>query len=535
MSTKPHAYTDLDERDTLPVVIAKRAASTPDQTYVVDISNDCTFTYAEAHEWFLTWADAYRRAGVEPGDRVGVMLPNSLEAGAAWLGAGWLRAYEVPINNAYRGQMLHYGLADSGARLAIVAERFVDRLDDVIADLPGLETVVVPDVAGAAPRLRAENVRVLTGEEFLADARPARDLPVPMPWDVAGIAYTSGTTGPSKGAITPWGMLIFGTGLLDDLGPNDALYSPFPLFHMAGKGMLCHAAYMGGRVVMRESFDTGSFWPDIDEHGCTFTLVVPAMAQWLLAQEPSADDRGHSLREAVLSPVIHAFGERFGIRMRTHYGMTEAGNVMSRRTVTDDSPSCGRPRDGYDVRIVDEHDYEVPVGEVGELIVRTEEPWWMNSGYWAMPEKTAEAWRNGWFHTGDGFRRDQSGDYYFVDRTKDALRRRGENISSFEVEGIVNQHPDVAECAAIAADMELGEQEIKVCIVLRPQADLAPEALIEFLVPRMPRFMVPRFVEFVDALPKTEATMRVQKVKLREDALNDRTWDRDAAGVVVPK
>jgi crotonobetaine/carnitine-CoA ligase len=215
--------------------------------------------------------------------------------------------------------------------------------------------------------------------------------------------------------------------------------------------------------------------------------------------------------------------------------MTEAGNVTSRPLVTDESPSCGKPRPGYEARIVDEHDYEVGVGEVGELMVRTEQPWWMNAGYWNMPEKTAEAWRNGWFHTGDGFRRDEEGNYYFVDRTKDALRRRGENVSSFEVEAIVNEHPDVAETAAIAADMELGEQEIKICVIRRQGADLTPEALIEFLIPRMPRFMVPRFVEFVDEFPRTEATMRVQKVKLRAEALNDRTWDREAAGIVVPK
>jgi crotonobetaine/carnitine-CoA ligase len=525
---------DLDEHDTLPAVIAKRAEWTPEATYVVDLTNDEHFTYREAQERFLTWADAYRLAGIEPGDRIGVMMPNSLDTGAAWLGAAWARAYEVPINNAYRGHMLHYTLENSGSRMAVVAERFLDRLDEVIGDLPALEIVVVPD-ATSQPKLSSSSARVITGGEFLGEAKADHELPVPQAYDIMGIAYTSGTTGPSKGAVTPWGMLTFGIGLMDTLGPDDSIYSPFPLFHMSGKGMLSHTAYMGGKLVMRESFDTGSFWADIDREGCTFTLIVPAMAQWLLAQEPSPDDRSHALREAVLSPVIHAFGERFGITMRTHYGMTEAGNVTSRPLVTDESPSCGKPRPGYEARIVDEHDYEVGVGEVGELMVRTEQPWWMNAGYWNMPEKTAEAWRNGWFHTGDGFRRDEEGNYYFVDRTKDALRRRGENVSSFEVEAIVNEHPDVAETAAIAADMELGEQEIKICVIRRQGADLTPEALIEFLIPRMPRFMVPRFVEFVDVFPRTEATMRVQKVKLRAEALNDRTWDREAAGIVVPK
>jgi crotonobetaine/carnitine-CoA ligase len=203
--------------------------------------------------------------------------------------------------------------------------------------------------------------------------------------------------------------------------------------------------------------------------------------------------------------------------------------------VTDASPSCGRPLPGYEVRLVDEHDYEVPVGDVGELAVRTDQPWWVCVGYWGMPEKTVEAWRNGWFHTGDGMRRDEDGSYFFVDRQKDAIRRRGENVSSFEVESLVNQHEAVAESAAVAVETAPGEQEIKICVVAVPGAELDPGALIEFLIPRMPRFMVPRFVELVDALPKTEATLRVQKVKLREHALNDNTWDREAAGIVVPR
>jgi crotonobetaine/carnitine-CoA ligase len=215
--------------------------------------------------------------------------------------------------------------------------------------------------------------------------------------------------------------------------------------------------------------------------------------------------------------------------------MTEAGNVMSRRDVRDSSPSCGRPINGYDVRLVDEHDYEVPVGAVGELVVRTAEPWLLNSGYWGMPEKTADAWRNGWFHTGDGFRRDENGNYYFVDRQKDALRRRGENVSSFEVEAVVLSHPDVTECAAVGVDAGLGEQEIKICVVGRDGKPVDPVELTEFLIPRLPRFMVPRYVEQYDALPKTEATMRIQKAKLRETPLTPATWDREAAGIVVPR
>jgi crotonobetaine/carnitine-CoA ligase len=180
------------------------------------------------------------------------------------------------------------------------------------------------------------------------------------------------------------------------------------------------------------------------------------------------------------------------------------------------------------VRIVDEHDQPVGVDEVGELIVRTDEPWVLNSGYYGMPEATATAWRNGWFHTGDGFRVDADGNYYFVDRMKDAIRRRGENISSFEVEALVVQHPDVAECAAIGVPSEFSEDEVKVCVVLHAEVTLSAADLVTWLEPRMPKFMIPRYVEFVDGLPKTEATMRTQKAKLRDHAINANTWDREA-------
>ncbi|HUE38250.1 MAG TPA: AMP-binding protein [Candidatus Binatia bacterium] len=530
---RPHAYADLDDRDTLPGIIARRAAATPDRIYLTDITARRSLTFGDAHERFLTWADALRRAGVSPGDRVGVMMPNSFDTAAAWLGTAWLRGYEVALNNAFRGEILKYFLNYTGISLAIVAARFLERFAEVAAEAPALRTIVVPDAA--AQPSKVGEVRILTRKEFLGDARPATDLAPPEPHDVMSIAYTSGTTGPSKGVVMPWGMLHLGVALLDDLGPEDVFYSPFPMFHMTGKAAIAQAAYMNGRDVFRESFDTGSFWRDIDEHRCTFTLVVPAMAHWLLAQPGSSDDRHHALRKVLCTPIVAGVAERFGVSVRTHYGMTEAGNVMTRREVKDSSTSCGRPVPGYEVRLVDEHDYEVAIGEVGELVVRTSEPWRTCLGYWNLPEKTAEAWRNGWFHTGDAFRRDADGNYFFVDRKKDALRRRGENISSFEVETLVGRHPGVAECAAIGVATDLGEQEIKICVVRRPGAEMTPRELIEFLIPTMPRYMVPRFVEFVPSLPKTQATLRVQKVKLREEPLNAQTWDREAAGVNVPK
>jgi crotonobetaine/carnitine-CoA ligase len=259
------------------------------------------------------------------------------------------------------------------------------------------------------------------------------------------------------------------------------------------------------------------------------------MAGLLMLLPPDPSDRDVPLQRVYMGPLIpqvEEFKERFGVVVGSGFGMTEIGVPIG----TDgfelaNTTSCGRIREGYpgyQVRIVDEHDEEVPVGTVGELVVRADEPWVITPGYWRQPEKTAEAWRNGWFHTGDGFRCDEDGNYYFVDRIKDAIRRRGENISSFEVEALVGQHPCVQECAAVAVPSELSEDEIKVVVVPRPDTTIDPAELIEFLEPRMPKFMLPRYVEVIDGLPKTDATFRTRKVELRRAGLTPTTWDREA-------
>ena len=257
------------------------------------------------------------------------------------------------------------------------------------------------------------------------------------------------------------------------------------------------------------------------------------MAAFLWAQPTATDDAKNSLKRALMMPLVphyEAFEERFGLQLTTCYGMTEVPIVFSAHWDITDPMSCGVVCEGFEVRLVDEHDYEVPVGQIGELIVRHRDPWVLCQGYFDMPDKTAEAWRNGWFHTGDAFRVDELGRYYFVDRFKDAIRRRGENISSFEVEALVSAHPGVLESAAIPVPSEWGEDEVKVCVV-RADPALTEEQLIRDLITTMPGFMVPRYIEFTDDLPKTDATQRVKKNLLRVDPLNPSTWDRDAAGI----
>lgn len=519
--------------DLLPGLLARRAAETPDELFIQHVDGRNS-TYATFHEGVLRWAAALRAVGVGSGDHVLNMQPNSPEAYQSWLGLSWLGAVEVSLNTGYRGRMLHYTAEWSDARVMIVSERYVAALADIAGDLTKLELVIVPDATGPVTGLAQ---RVVTGRQLFDGVEPAEGLAAPEPWQTSAIIWTSGTTGPSKGVLVPWAEMS-STEFMRFLRPGDRMYHFWAPFHMGGKSLLYIAASVHVPLVMRETFSAGRFWAEVREFGVTHSMFSEAMAHILLKAPPSPDDADNPLRGITSYPVfaqVREFLDRFGVQAcTTAYGTTEIGQLF---LYDEDFPpnveACGRVRDGFEVRIVDEHDYPLGPGEVGELILRSAKPWTLNSGYYKMPAETARAWANGWFHTGDAFRYDEAGNYFFVDRLKDAIRRRGENISSFEVETYVDEHPEVQEVAAIAVASELGEDDVKVVVVRAPDSEITAAALVEWLGERMPKFMVPRYVEFVDELPRT-ATLKVQKAKLRESALNERTWDRDAAARLLP-
>jgi crotonobetaine/carnitine-CoA ligase len=258
------------------------------------------------------------------------------------------------------------------------------------------------------------------------------------------------------------------------------------------------------------------------------------MSLFLAKQPPRPDDRDNPLRLAMLAPLFPGFQEfadRHGMRVYMVYGMTEMPCVFS---VLDpaDPKSLGPPADpGYQVRLVDEHDLEVERGTPGEMILRHELPWAISPGYLNDPTATAAAWRNGWFHTGDVFVEHDDGSYVLVDRVKDSIRRRGENVSSAEVETELVAHPDVAEAAVIGVPAEM-EEEILAYVSFRPGASVTPEALIDHLVPRLPYFALPRFIHVAESLPRNVA-LRPDKPALRAGGLPDGVWDREVAGKVV--
>lgn len=507
------------------------AETQPDKTFAL-FNDGEEWTYRQTRAIAIRTANAFRRLGVRQGERVLVWLPNSADCLRVWFGLNYLGAIFVPINLAYRGKLLEHVVGLSEARLAVVHADLLPRLAE--ADLKDLREAVV--LGGDRSEVTG---LVIHGSEALdsaEDTPPVLDYPI-EPWDLQSIIFTSGTTGPSKGVMSSYMHLYSMAAGAPFLGRDDRYMINLPMFHSGGVMPITAMLVHGGSIAMVDSFSTEDFWPTIRSREITTAILLGVMGSFLIKRPPSDDDKDHPLRTCTYVPLNETapqFHARFGTEVHTHFNMTE----ISMPIISDPNPtalgSAGRMRAGVDVRLVDENDCEVPIGTVGELVVRTDCPWAMNSGYAGDPVATAAAWRNGWFHTGDGFRRDAGGNFFFVDRLKDAIRRRGENISSFEVESEVLAFHCVRESAAIPVKSSVAEDEVMAVVAVNPDADFDPAELIEFLRPRMAHFMVPRYVRVVESLPRTP-TGKIEKVKLRAEGITADTWDREAAGIVIKR
>ena len=532
-------FTPPEGRDaqTLHQVLARRTASRGDAPWIA--GEERSWTYRDVDSMSNRVANGLAVLGVARGETVLVMLPDCVEFVAAWCGLAKLGAVQVPVNTHLRGSVLSHVVNDSRARTMIVHARFLDRLAGVGAGRVE-SLIVLGGMPGGAPGGWPAALARLERAPFSA-LLEAPDTPVthgPAATDLVAVLYTSGTTGPSKGVmISHIQAYEYARSVVEllELVPDDVYYAPLPLFHIAGQWGVAYAACLvGAQAVLARPFSVGAYWPDVRRHRATATFLLGAMANFLFQQPEAEDDADNPLERALVVPLlpeIEAFKRRFGCLVSTTWGATEF-NVPTRSSFTlANDRTCGRvAEDRYEVRIVDALDREVPPGVPGEAVVRPREPWLTMIGYWGRPDWTAAAWRNLWLHTGDMLMRDEEGNLYFVDRTKDAIRRRGENISSMEVEQEIVAHPDVVECAVVPVASEHTEQEVMAVVVPRPGAALDPAALIGFLTPRMAYFMVPRYVEVVDALPKTQ-TGKIRKYTLRERGLTPGTWDREAAGI----
>lgn len=511
------------EERTLPGVLARTVRRLPDKLFISH--EERVLTFREFDLEVNRYANFLGSLEVG-GARLAIMLPTCLEFVLGWFACAKLGTVYVPINIEYRGEILRHQLAKAEVTHMLIDSGYVERLADVIEQLPMLRTVILAgapdeDAQRALERLSA-HVTIRPSGDY--GTFPADDPGVTVRHvDPHCIAFTSGTTGPSKGVLSSHCHVVsFSLDWIkvNHYGEDDVTFCPMPLFHALGSWLgVLPAVICGARIALQTRFSASSYWADVKRHGASIGLGIFSVVPLLLKQPPRPEDREHGARIFYLGQRNEEFERRFGVKIVNAYGATETGAVTYTPFGTEaPAGSCGRPHsEKYEVRIVDEFDREVGIGEVGEIVVRAREPYTLMNGYYNDPQATVEVFRNQWFHTGDNARRDEDGWYYFVDRKKDAIRVRGENISSFEVESVVDRHPAVLESAAIAVPSPLGEDEVKLFVVRKPGASLTHEDLWDYCAERMPAFWLPSAIEFIEAMPHTP-THKIMKYRLRENA-----------------
>lgn len=481
--------------------------------------------------------------GLGPGDRVAVMMTNSHAELDTWFGIATAGMIEVPINTGQRGDLLQYLLAQSGSRAVVVDASLAERVERVAADVPGLEHVIVHDPAADSAVCDGLNLPSTLTRHLLAELP---DGPLPTPdldcLATSVVLYTSGTTGPSKGVVLSHSANLYlarHTAHLMGYDADDVLYTAFPLFHINAKYTSVMAAIeVGAGLVMQDRFSASGFWDTCRQHGVTAFNYQGALLLMLYKQPARVGDRSHSVTKAFGAPcpvdLWEPFEERFGVTLTEVYGMTEIATATENPPHSRRLGAAGRPAAQFEMQIVDEYDEPVAARTPGEIVVRPKLPGVMIDRYFDMPAETVDAFRNLWFHTGDRGYMDDDGYLWFIDRLKDCIRRRGENISSFELEKTFNGHDSIAETAAYAVPSELSEDEVMIAAVLQPGATLEPIDLLDWCQERLAHFAVPRYVRFVDELPKTPS-QRIQKYKLRDEGITADTFDRESVGYVVER
>ncbi|MCY3926501.1 MAG: AMP-binding protein [bacterium] len=479
--------------------------------------------------------------GLVPGDRAAAMMRNSLACVDTWFAMARSGIVDVPVNVAQRGDGLAYVLGQSRSQAVVCDIEFADRLAGVTPELAELRHVVLhrPDGGDPGTPEFGSGVAVHELPSLYHDAEPR--LPVLEATDTAVILYTSGTTGPPKGAMLSHAAnlrLTRHTRWLMGYSPDDVLYTAFPLFHINARYTTVTVAMeSGARCVLEQRFSASGFWDTCRAKGVTAFNYMGALLMMLWKQPVRPDDADHPVRRGFGAPcppdIWEPFEERFGVRLTEVYGSTEVPivtqNGMAAAALADRRiGTAGRPSGLYDMRIVDEDGAETPPGVTGEIVVRSRPHNATFSGYYDMSEATADAWRGGWFHTGDRGVVDADGYLTFIDRMKDCVRRRGENISSWEVEQAIARHPAVLEAAVVGVPSELSEEEVLACVVLKPGRTLGEAELIEHCDRRMADHAVPRYIRWMGELPRN-ASERVQKFRLRAEGPTPDTWDRLAA------
>ncbi len=496
-----------------------------------------TISYAELDQRTDRVAAGLLSAGLAKGDRVAALLFNTPEFVALWFGAAKAQVTLVPLNTALKGELLRYELSDAEPKGVVVDQRLWGAYAPARpTDATPVEWVVP---AGDAPLEPARTVRRFSELES-SDRAPPTDSP--KPFEPCAILYTSGTTGPPKGALIPHEKVLRTPreiGSRSRLAPDSLLFSALPLFHCNAQEMTALTAMLFDlTAAFDERFHASTYWSTAKEVGATHVSLLIAMINVLYKQPERPTDRTHRVRTALTAGtsagIWNEFERRFDLTIIELYGMTECGcTTLMNPPDAIRRGSIGTPLGFVEADVVDDLDRPIAPGERGELIVRPREPFTMFLGYHRKPEETVRAWQNLWFHTGDYVTRDADGYYYFVDRKKDVIRRRGENLAPYDVESALNRHPAVFESVVVGVPSPLGEEDVKAFVQLKPGATATPIELFEFAARELPFFMVPRYLVFVNEIPKT-ANQKAQRYVLRQRTGGE-VHDREALGIVLSK
>jgi crotonobetaine/carnitine-CoA ligase len=500
------------------------------------------FTYREMDREVNRLATGLREAGVRAGETVTTILDSTPDALIAWLAINRLGAISVPVNTALRGEFLRHQLADSGSAVVIAESDYATRILGVQDGLPALKLLLHRGVEPPGP---AASVKLASLDDYRLEGGDDIDVPV-LPQDIASLIFTSGTTGPSKACMVSHNYMcnVARLSLSGSLREQHEMHwTPLPLFHLnAAATAVLTSIQLGGAVSLYPRFSLSGFWADIERSGAQVVTVLGAMVPLIAKMDTTPEmERCYGqirvARGRFTAEMSDIWKERFGVQSAGGgvYGLTEASYLTY--TPYDATPprgASGRRHSDFDVRIVNDKDEELPANEPGEIVCRPLKPHVMFEGYWGRPEATTAVSRNLWFHTGDIGTFDEDGWFYFVDRKKDYFRRRGENISSYEMESTFTKHPDLQEVAVHAVPSDLVEDEVKVTAVRRPGASLTEEELCRWAIDQLPYFAIPRFIEFRDELPQGP-TGKSLKYLLRDQGVTPATWDRETADVKFEK
>ncbi|MCE7929393.1 MAG: AMP-binding protein [Dehalococcoidia bacterium] len=513
---------------TIGELIEAQARAIPDKPYL--LFGDRVVTYAQLNANVNRAANGLADLGVSGGAGVSIMMPNSPEWLFVYFGVQKLGAYAVPVNVALRGEGLRHVVGHSDSSVLVCHPDYVDAIQEVADSLPALRYIVI-DTSETGPGYEApaDWIRL---SDLMNTSAETPDAVVEM-GAMSNIMYTSGTTGAPKGVVQRYRPLApANTGLAGGFYRSDEiLYTCLPLFHANALFLTCQRALMSGlTVALSQRFSASRFWDEVRRYKATTFNALGAMIPILMKQPERENDRdnrvGMVLSAACPASVWDAFEQRFGVRLLEAYGAVDGGGFGISNPGTSPRGSIGKP--ATPIRIVDESGNDCAPGEPGELLFKIDDPEARRVEYYKNAEASDAKVRDGWLHTGDLVYQDADGNVFFADRKTDSMRRRGENISSWEVEREINAHPAVLESAAFGVPSELGEDDVMVVAVLREGQKLMPEELIAHCEKRMAKFMIPRYVEFRGELPKT-GTHRVQKSELKRQGVTAHTWDREKA------